>query len=92
MTSMGNSMETAMELFADKLSDSMQRIPRSEAFEVTARALEAIEEDEGFSDNDLKDAALVIGNDPMVAHMYLHYKSQTARRNYLLHHMEERRK
>ena len=85
-------METSMELFADRFTTSTQSAPRSEAFEVTARAMEAIEEDEGFSDEDLKDAVLIIGNDPMIAHMYLNHKRKTARTTYLLHHMEERRK
>jgi hypothetical protein len=92
MTTMANLMENAMETIAEKFTRAMQQAPRSEALQVTAQAIEIIEMEEGFSDEDLKDAALVIGNSPEVANMYLHMKSKTACRNYLLDSMEKRRK
>jgi len=95
-------METAFDSLKDMATGTTQRTLRSEALELEAKATEAIENDEGFSDEDLKDAALAIGkletirlyamdpiaNNPMVTNMYLHMKNNTARRRYHLHHME----
>jgi hypothetical protein len=47
-------------------------------FKVQSKAIEAIEEFEGLSDEGIKDAVLVIAKDPSVANVYLTLKSSVA--------------
>jgi hypothetical protein len=91
MARMTSSMERAIDLLKDIISE-IQRPPRSsrsDVFEVTARAIRTIEKDEGLSDEDLANAALVITDNPSVADEYLDIKNKRARTCYLLHHMEK---
>jgi ATP-dependent protease HslVU (ClpYQ) peptidase subunit len=91
MAALANSMETAFDLLKDIVSGASQCTPRSEALKIQAQAMEAIEKDEGFSDEDIKDAALVIADNPSTANTYLHIKNKHARKSYLLHMMEKLR-
>jgi len=91
MTALANSMETAIDLLKDIVSGASQCTPRSEALKIQAQAMEAIEKDEGFSDEDIKDAALVIADNPSTANTYLHVKNKQARKSFLLHMMEKLR-
>jgi hypothetical protein len=86
---MGNSVETAMESLKDAINGSTQRAPRSEAWDIIPEALKAIETDEGFSDEDIKDAACIVAKDPMLGYTYLNMKSKTARTAFLRHQMNE---
>lgn len=89
MTTMADSMEAAIDRLSDTVAGTSQCAPLSEAFKIEAEAIETIEEEEGFSNENVKGAALVITNNPAVANMYLHMKNKTARKSFLLHHMEK---
>ena len=85
---MAGSLEVAFESLRDMVTGAVQRTAQSEALELQARAMDIIEEDEGFSGDDLADAALAITNNTMVANIYVNMKNKTARRKYLLRNME----
>jgi hypothetical protein len=92
MIMLAKSMETAIYSLKDIILGSYQSAPCPEGLKIEAQAMEAIKKDEGFSDGDIKDAALVIENHPSVANMYLSIKSKGARKLFLLHYMKKLRK
>jgi hypothetical protein len=89
MTTIASSMESSMDSYADKITDAFQRAPRSEALEVAGQAIETIEDEEGFSGDDLTDAAVVIAQSKEVANVYLHLKGKAARTSFLLRCMRD---
>ena len=64
-------------------------VTRSEAKEIEHMAMEAIQNDEGFSDKDIVDAASTLQEDPGIASMYLLIKSKKARTTFLLRKMKK---
>jgi hypothetical protein len=92
MTMVAGSMDNGFESLKDIVTSAFGHAPRSADFEIQAKAIEAIENDEGLSDEGIKDAALVIANDPSVANLYLTIKSERARKIFLLEKMEGLRK
>jgi len=77
----------SVEKFVDSLKDmvsAMQHTPRSKDLEIAAQAIEAIEKDEGFSPDDIKDAALVTVKEPPIASAYLSITNKGARTALLL--------
>ena len=89
MVEIASSLETAIDSLKDMVSGPIQGAPRSEALEIGARAIRAIEMDEGFSVDDLVDAALVIQGNHLIAKVYLSTKNKKERTSFLLHHMEK---
>jgi hypothetical protein len=89
MVMLASSMEIAINSLKDMVTCAVQHTPRSEALELSAKAIKGVKMNEGFSDEDLVDAALAISNNLTVANIYLHMKNKTARKLYLLHHMEK---
>ena len=76
----------SVEKFVDSLKDMVSAMqhdsddtPRSKDLEIAAQAIEAIEKDEGFSPEDIKNAALVIVDDPPFASAYLSITNKGAR-------------
>ena len=73
----------SVEKFVDSLKDLVSAMqhdtPRSKDLEIAAQAIEAIEKDEGFSPEDIKNAALVIVDDPPFASAYLSITNKGAR-------------
>jgi hypothetical protein len=92
MMMLAKSMETAIDSLKDIILGISQSARCSEASKIETQAMEAIKKDEGFSDEDIKDAALVIENHPSTANMYLSIKSKGARKSFLLRHMEKLKK
>ncbi len=73
----------SVEKFVDSLKDMVSAMqhdsddtPRSKDLEIAGQA---IEKDEGFSPEDIKDAALVIVKDPTIASAYLSITNKGAR-------------
>ena len=64
-------------------------VTRSEAKEIEHMAMEAIQNDEGFSDKDIVDAVSTLQEDPGIASMYLLIKSKKARTTFLLRKMKK---
>ena len=93
MVMVAKSMETAINSLKDfvPMADFSQPDPLSEDMYFAGQAIKAIEKDEGFSDEDLVDAALVITNQPSIAKVYLLLKGKEARTSFLLGHMEKLR-
>jgi len=89
LTMVAGSMENAFGLLKDMVSDSFQCAQCSGAMEAEARALEAIEMEEGISNKDIRDAALIIENNPSFANLYLHMKSEGTCKDFLHYHIEK---
>ena len=90
MANVANSVETAIDSLKDIATGNAgtsQSVPRLEAT-ILFRAIKAIEKDEGFSDNELKDALLAIEKNPQLAEMYLSLERKGTRALYLRHHMD----
>ena len=88
MSNVGDSLVTAFENLGGVIEGTSQYTLRSEGTELQAKAMNAIENDEGLSDNDLTDAGLALAKFPTLANLYLTMKSKTARTNYLFCYME----
>jgi hypothetical protein len=85
MTSITDLMENVLKSLKDVLvTGSAHRAPVSD--DIEDQAMAAIQNDEGFSNNDLAYAATVI-EDPKCAKMYLWLKGKGAYRVYILHQM-----
>ena len=89
MSIMAGSMETSIDSLKDTITDVVQRTPHSEARDLEAQAIKAIEKGEDFDFNDLAYAARVMTGQPSRANMYLSMESKGARTSYLLGMMEE---
>jgi hypothetical protein len=71
------------------LGGVLQRPNRSEALlQLEVRALAAITEDEGFSDDELGVAGMVIEGHPSRANMYLSLKTKGVRTSYIRRQMK----
>ena len=92
MMDVANSIETAIDTLTGTITNASQHTSRSENLRVQSQAMNAIEMNEGFSNQDLRDAAIAKGNDPQVANMYLTIKNKIMRKDFLLFHMENIRK
>jgi hypothetical protein len=92
MVALAKSIETSFEKLKDILDmvSTTQRTPSpcSGDMEIVGRAIEAIERDEGFSDVDFVNAALVIEN-TSTAKKYLSIKNKEERKLFLLHRIEK---
>ncbi len=95
MVIVANSVEIAIDSLKDIVTGNgkTESTPQLEGtLSSESRAIKAIENDEGFSDEELKDAILVIENNPKHAEMYLSLERKGARTSYLRHHMKELKK
>ena len=92
MMDVANSIETAIDTLTGTITNASQHTSRSENLRVQSQAMNAIEINEGFSNQNLRDAVIAIGNDPQVANMYLTIKNEIMRKDFLLFHMENIRK
>jgi hypothetical protein len=91
MTTVASSVETALDTYGERLKCAFEFTPRSEALEVASNAIEVIEEEEGLSDEELMQAAMVV-KDPTIANIYLRMKRKSARSAFLRCQIEEFRK
>jgi hypothetical protein len=87
MKMMASLMKTALSL----LTGTIQHAPHLEAMQITNQAIEAIENDKGFSDENLKDAVMVISNNLLHATAYLGIKSKVVQSSYILELMKDRK-
>ena len=60
MTDIANSLDDTKDTLKDIATNLFQHTPRSEAMEMQAKAMKAIQKDEGFSITEIKDAAMVM--------------------------------
>ena len=81
-------METVSKSLRYMADGTVKRTTRSEETALQAKAIEAIEKEEGLSDEGLADAAFVISKNPKVANVYVHMKNKNSRRLFLRRHME----
>ena len=88
MTTLGDSISSALKSYWERLTKASECAPCLEALDVAGWAIETIEEDEGLSDNDLMLAVFAV-KDPAVANIYLHMKRRSTCKSFLLHHMEK---
>lgn len=81
-------METTMEALMGVLTKTVQRNSGAMAQDFVARAIEAIENDEGFSPHDFSYAAMAITSNPYNANAYLHTKGKEERTTCILNMIE----
>ena len=77
-----------MESLTSMVASTSQRTSNSGALELESRAMEAIEEDEGLSLEDIGYAAKAIANNTARANMYLSLKKPSSRTSYILREIE----
>ena len=86
---MANKMENAIELLADVVTGTNQCTPRTEALDIESWAMMAIAKEEGFSDDDLAIAGMVMENNPSRANMYLSLPTQEVHTKYIRRQMNK---
>jgi hypothetical protein len=92
MTTMSNEMGSAIDSLKEVITGATQCTAHSEAREIESRVVDAIEKDEGLSDDDFAIATLAVASNPTLANIYLCTKSRSARRHFLLLNMEKYKK
>jgi hypothetical protein len=86
---MADSMQAAIVSLKDILTS--QRAPRLDPLEISARAMQTVQEEGGFSEDDLIDAGFVMAR-PEVANMYLNCATEELHKSFLHCHMKEPKK
>ena len=77
-----------MKSLTSMATSTSQRTSNLKALELESSAIEAIEEDEGLSLEDIGYAAQVIVNNPAHANMYLSLKKPSLCTSYILHEIK----
>jgi hypothetical protein len=83
MTNVGDSMEGSFETIRGMVTEAFQIAPRPVRLDIEAKAMKAIEEDEGFDEDDIVRAAIVIAQNTSCANVYLNISNKRARTAYI---------
>jgi hypothetical protein len=90
---MTNTLDNVLGSLTNIATGKTQHAPRSEAaLALESRAMEAIEKDENFMQEELLDASQIITSDSSLANMYLTFKNKALRTSFLLRHMKNIKK